>query len=112
MRASPRISSSYPSVVHVFRRFSQGLVDDTLNLKFDHFPQIHFHFLSIPGAKIYRANPHLTSTERSLLLERQRVLFELQRLFRDGKGFSLEVKGWCRRPPWSLHLYECAPRGS
>jgi type I restriction enzyme, S subunit len=29
-----------PAVVHRFRRYSQGLVDDTLNLKFRHFAQI------------------------------------------------------------------------
>jgi type I restriction enzyme S subunit len=31
----------YPPVVHQFFRHSQGLVDDTLSLKFHHFAQIH-----------------------------------------------------------------------
>lgn len=30
----------HPPVVHLFRRFSQGLVDDTLNLRFHEFAQI------------------------------------------------------------------------
>ena len=35
----------FPPVVHVFHRYSQGLVDDTLNLKFDRFIRIK---LTIP----------------------------------------------------------------
>ncbi len=30
----------YPPMVHLFHRFSQGLVSDTLNLKFHHFSQV------------------------------------------------------------------------
>lgn len=30
----------YPPIIHLFYRFSQGLVSDTLNLKFKHFAQI------------------------------------------------------------------------
>jgi type I restriction enzyme S subunit len=30
----------YPPVVHLFHRHSQGLVDDTLNLKFERFAKI------------------------------------------------------------------------
>ncbi len=37
-----------PSVVHLFWRFSQGLVNDTLNLKFHHFAQIK---IKIPEIK-------------------------------------------------------------
>lgn len=37
----------YPLVVHLFYRFSQGLVDDTLNLKFHHFAQIRVRIPSI-----------------------------------------------------------------
>lgn len=41
----------YPPVVHLFYRFSQGLVDDTLNLKFHHFAQIR---VRIPSVKEQR----------------------------------------------------------
>ncbi|MFO1422728.1 MAG: restriction endonuclease subunit S [Candidatus Competibacteraceae bacterium] len=37
----------YPPVVHQFFRHSQGLVDDTLSLKFHHFAQIHVHVPSV-----------------------------------------------------------------
>jgi type I restriction enzyme S subunit len=30
----------YPPIINLFRRFSQGLVSDTLNLKFNYFAQI------------------------------------------------------------------------
>jgi type I restriction enzyme S subunit len=30
----------YPAMIHLFHRFSQGLVSDTLNLKFRHFSQV------------------------------------------------------------------------
>lgn len=43
-----RISAKYatrlfkfPRVIHQFLRYSQGLVDDTLNLKFHHFSEVH-----------------------------------------------------------------------
>ena len=31
---------NYPPMIHLFHRFFQGLVSDTLNLKFHHFSQI------------------------------------------------------------------------
>ena len=37
----------YPPVIHQFFRHSQGLVDDTLSLKFHHFAQIHVHVPSV-----------------------------------------------------------------
>lgn len=33
-----------PLVIHIFKRHSQGLVDDTLNLKYHHFSQIRLPF--------------------------------------------------------------------
>ena len=33
-----------PPVIHIFKRHSQGLVDDTLNLKYHHFSQIRLPF--------------------------------------------------------------------
>lgn len=42
----------FPSVVNLFRRNSQGLVDDTLNLKYHHFARIR---LSIPPIEEQRA---------------------------------------------------------
>ena len=48
----------YPPVVHLFYRFSQGLVDDTLNLKFYHFAQIR---VRIPSVKEQRKIAELFS---------------------------------------------------
>lgn len=41
----------YPPIVHLFYRFSQGLVDDTLNLKFHHFAQIRVRIPSVKEQK-------------------------------------------------------------
>ncbi len=37
-----------PPIVHLFHRYSQGLVDDTLNLKFRHFAQIKVTVPTVP----------------------------------------------------------------
>ena len=42
----------YPPVVNLFHRHSQGLVDDTLNLKFDRFAKIKF---TIPSDTVEQA---------------------------------------------------------
>lgn len=39
---------SHPRVVHTFRRYSQGLVDDTLMLKYPHFSEIRLPIPDIP----------------------------------------------------------------
>jgi type I restriction enzyme, S subunit len=39
---------SHPRVVHTFRRYSQGLVDDTLMLKYLHFSEIRLPIPEIP----------------------------------------------------------------
>lgn len=41
----------YPPVVHLFYRFSQGLVNDTLNLKFHHFAQVRVRIPSVKEQK-------------------------------------------------------------
>jgi type I restriction enzyme S subunit len=67
-----------PATVHLFRRFSQGLVDDTLNLKFHHFAQIR---VVIPPIEEQRAIAGVLSVlDREIrLLERQCEVFALER---------------------------------
>ena len=67
-----------PAVVHLFRRFSQGLVDDTLNLKFHHFAQIRLRFPPIEEQRAI-ADLLVALDQQIGLLERQRQLFELER---------------------------------
>ena len=64
-----------PAVVHLFHRHSQGLVDDTLNLKYNHFARIR---LRIPSdvAEQRRIADVLDLCDAELaLLERQRDLY-------------------------------------
>jgi type I restriction enzyme S subunit len=42
---------SHPRVVHTFHRYSQGLVDDTLMLKYPHFSEIRLPIPDIPEQK-------------------------------------------------------------
>lgn len=62
----------FPPVVHRFWRHSQGLVDDTLNLKFPHFAQVH---VTIPSslAEQRRIADFLDAADSELrLLRKQR----------------------------------------
>lgn len=49
----------YPPIIHLFYRFSQGLVNDTLNLKFKYFAQIK---VKIPKLEEQRKIAHLLGT--------------------------------------------------
>jgi type I restriction enzyme S subunit len=42
----------YPPIVHLFRRYSQGLVDDTLALKFPNFAQIQVTIPEVPEQRL------------------------------------------------------------
>lgn len=80
-----------PAVVHLFHRFSQGLVDDTLNLKFHHFAQIRLRFPPIEEQRAIAGI--LGALDREIvLLERQRELFELLRRAVTGKLLWGEVR--------------------
>lgn len=55
-----------PSVIHLFHRYSQGLVKDTLSLKFPQFAEIR---VTIPGMEEQRAIAELLSTlKREIML--------------------------------------------
>lgn len=81
----------WPTVVHIFRRFSQGLVDDTLNLKFHHFAQIR---LRLPPLEEQRAIAEvLSAVDREiLLLARQSELIERQRQAVTHRLLSGEIR--------------------
>lgn len=68
----------FPPVVHAFHRHSQGLVDDTLNLKYHHFSQIQ---VTVPPVEEQRAIAEVLSIcERELtLLKCQLDLLKVQK---------------------------------
>lgn len=73
----------YPPVVNLFRRYSQGLVDDTLNLKFNHFSKIK---LNLPAVAEQRAIAGLLSrmdTETELLTSLVHALSRQKRAVLD-----------------------------
>jgi len=67
-----------PSVIHLFHRYSQGLVKDTLNLKFPQFAKIR---LTIPGVEEQkRIAEVLSALDREIrLLEPLRTALDQQR---------------------------------
>ena len=67
-----------PSVVHLFYRHSQGLVDDTRNLKFHHFAQVP---VRIPDVAEQRAIADVLNTaDREIgILEHQLELYKKQK---------------------------------
>lgn len=42
---------SHPRVVHTFHRYSQGLVDDTLQLKYPHFSEVRLPIPDVPAQR-------------------------------------------------------------
>lgn len=81
----------YPPVVHLFRRYSQGLVDDTLNLKFHHFAQIR---VALPPLDEQRRIAKVLSTaDREIaLLNRQLDLLKKQKRGLMAKLLTGEVR--------------------
>jgi type I restriction enzyme, S subunit len=67
-----------PAVVNLFRRHSQGLVDDTLSLKFHHFAQIQ---VTLPEPDEQRAIAEVlrTADQEIALLERLLELYKRQK---------------------------------
>jgi type I restriction enzyme S subunit len=68
----------FPSVIHLFRRYSQGLVDDTLSLKFPTFSQIK---ISLPRMEEQKwISSVLSNLDREIeLLERYRDALQKQK---------------------------------
>lgn len=91
---------SHPRVVHTFHRYSQGLVDDTLMLKYPHFSEIRLPIPDIPEqrriAKMLDAQLHeVTQLRRIVELRRrqhrglmQKLLTGQWRLTRDLPGME------------------------
>lgn len=66
----------FPHTVHLFCRYSQGLVSDTLNLKFHHFAQIK---IKIPDIKEQNAIARFLSTIDSEITSHEKKLSALKR---------------------------------
>jgi type I restriction enzyme S subunit len=64
----------FPSVVYLFRRYSQGLVSDTWNLKFRHFAQIHIKIPEIREQRRIVAVLQTCDREIELLTKRRNAL--------------------------------------
>ncbi len=60
----------YPPMIHLFQRFSQGLVSDTLNLKFRHFSQVKANVPSV--AEQSRIAALLSTCDREIELLRRK----------------------------------------
>ena len=68
-----------PSTVNLFYRFSQGLVDDTRNLKFHHFAQVPVRLPQALAEQCAIADVLNTADREIELLERQLELFQKQK---------------------------------
>jgi type I restriction enzyme S subunit len=69
----------YPPVIHLFRRYSQGMVDDTLALKFSNFSQIHVTIPDIPEQRKIAAILNTGDREIELLGRQLEALKDLKR---------------------------------
>jgi len=63
-----------PSVVYLFRRYSQGMVSDTWNLKFNHFAQIHIRIPEIREQRRIAAVLQACDREIELLTQKRDAL--------------------------------------
>jgi len=69
----------FQPVVHNFWRYSQGLVSDTLNLKFHHFAQISIEFPPPPPEQHAIAELLQTANEEIRVLEAELAALEKQK---------------------------------
>ena len=69
----------FPPIVHLFYRYSQGLVSDTWSLKFRHFAQIRVRIPSIREQERIAAILHASDCQVQLLEKRLVALIELKR---------------------------------
>jgi type I restriction enzyme S subunit len=66
----------FPPIVYLFWRYSQGLVSDTLNLKFNNFAQIK---VTIPGLKEQQAITKVLSSADNEIVTLEKKLTALQK---------------------------------
>ena len=66
-------------LINLFRRYSQGLVDDTLSLKFPHFAEIHVTIPDVPEQKRIAAVLGACDREIGLLQKQLAALKEQKR---------------------------------
>ena len=69
----------FPPIVHLFHRYSQGLVSDTWSLKFRHFAQIRVRIPSIREQERIAAILHASDCQVQLLEKKLVALIELKR---------------------------------
>jgi len=75
----------YPPMIHLFHRFSQGLVSDTLNLKFRHFSQVK---ANVPSeAEQIRIAAVLSTCDREIELLKKK----LEKLKEQKKGLMQKL---------------------
>ncbi len=75
----------YPPMIHLFHRFSQGLVSDTLNLKFRHFSQVK---ANVPSeAEQTRIASVLSTCDREIELLKEK----LEKLKEQKKGLMQKL---------------------
>jgi type I restriction enzyme, S subunit len=71
----------FPPVVHLFRRYSQGLVDDTLALKFHNFSQVR---VSIPASIVEQQLIAKILDSFSLAIDKCALVIEAKRARKSG----------------------------
>jgi type I restriction enzyme S subunit len=69
----------HPPIINLFRRYSQGLVDDTLALKFPNFAQIHVTIPDVPEQRRIAAVLETTDRESELLQKQLELLKQQKR---------------------------------
>ena len=89
---------SHPRIVHTFRRYSQGLVDDTLLLKYPHFSEIRLPIPNISEQhRIARALDtqlgELLQLSRLVELRRQQYRGLMQRLLTGKQRLAQDIPG-------------------
>ena len=84
----------YPPMIHLFHRFSQGLVSDTLNLKFRHFSQVKANVPSEAEQSSIAAVLSSCDREIELLKKKQEKLTEQKKgLMQKLLTGEIRVKG-------------------
>lgn len=71
-------------IINLFRRYSQGLVDDTLSLKFPHFAEIHVTIPDVPEQRRIAAVLWAFDRENELLQRQLEALKEQKRGLMEG----------------------------
>ena len=98
----------FPPVINLFRRHSQGLVDDTLNLKFHHFAQIKVTIPPIDEQRaiakiIAKADSEISVLERLSDAYREQKKGLMQQLLTGKRRVSISKTSSSSSAPTSVH---------